>query len=447
MAPKNTDKVSRPSLNRITTKDQQSYKSVCDDYKVFLNNVRTPREGVIEVAKRARQAGFKEWKEGVKTSFTQGFYMENIDGTNVAVVKLGKKPITDGVHIVGAHLDSPCLTAKVNPVREKPEGVMLDCYPYGGIYTHQWFDTAVTVIGHCVKGGKHILFELPGIVTDATIHLSYAERNKKSYDDAFDAESLDVFIGYKDKETFLKAMKKEYGIDENDFRRTMLIAVPRNAPYELSDLYYAGFGQDDKVCSFAQLHAVLKAKPQKTAITIFFDREEIGSTGYNGANSRFLEHVMDAVAQCAKEELSDVQLRRIFAKSQMISADVDVAYNSNDTPYSQEESASKFGDGIVMDRHNGGRNQSFGNNVPMVLVDKYMQLFDKHKIDFKVSAIPPKVNTGGGGTIAMYFAHRGIPVVDMGIPVTNMHGKYSVIFFPDLYQLTKGLKVFFESEL
>jgi len=437
-------KVERASLKKINAQNKKEYKKFCDEYIEFLTQSRTPTEGVEQVIKRAKALGYKEW---TPKATGKGFYIINEDGTNAAIVKLGTIKITDGLNIMAAHLDSPCLTAKINPIREKPEGIALDCYPYGGIFAHQWFDTPVDVIGYCIKAGKNIKFEIPGMISDSTIHLSGAERTQKKYKEAFEAESLDVFIGFKDKKEFLTYMKKESGIEEKDFARSMLTVVPKTTPYMISQHYLAGFGQDDKVCSFAQMKALADAKIKRTAITLFFDREEIGSTGYNGANSKFLEHVIDVIAQINKMELTDVQIRRIFAKSKMISADVDVAYNSNDVPFSQEESASKFGDGLVMDRLNGGANQSYGNNVPIHITDKYMELFKKHKIQFKVSAIPPKVNSGGGGTIAMYFAHRGISVADMGIPVLNMHGKNSIVFLPDFYQMIKGYTVFFESVL
>jgi len=435
----------RASLQKITKTSQVDYAATCKAYAQFLSTSKTPTSCVASVVAMAKKHGFSQWSE--KTKKADSFYITNEDGTNAAVVKIGSAPLEKGIHLIGAHVDTPCLTGKANPIREKPEGVVLDCYPYGGIYFHQWFDTSVVVVGHCVKQGKVIAFELPGVISDATIHLSNQDRSQKKYEEAFQAENLDVFIGYKDKKDFLAHMKKKHGLDERDFARTMLTVVPKSEPHTISDLYFTGFGQDDRVCSFAQLHALFRAKPKKTAIALFFDREEIGSTGYNGALSKFLERVLDAVMQAQGVAYSESQMRKLFANSQMISADVDVAYNSNDVPYSDEESASKFGDGLVMDRHNGGRNQGNGNNVPIYLVDKYMELFTKKDVPFKVSSIPPKVNVGGGGTISMYFAHRGLPVVDMGIAIINMHGKNSVIFLPDLYQMVRGFHAFFESDL
>lgn len=435
--------IKRPSLDALSASQHKEYTNRIDAYMSFLRASRTPHEGVEQVIAYAKRHGFGEFGK----SNNKGFYLSNSDGTAVAVVRKGKVPVTKGMHIIGAHLDSPCLTAKIHPIREKPEGVVIDCFPYGGIYLHQWFDTRVSVVGHCIKKGKSIRFELPGQVLDMTIHLSGADRVTKKYDDAFDAESLDVFVGYKDKKSFLQYMKKQWGIDEQDFARSMLVVVPQGVPEKLSDLYLTGFGQDDKVCSFAQLEALCSTVCHKTGVAMFFDREEIGSTGYNGALSRFFEQVIDAVLSDAQVDCSDAEIRKILQDSLMISADVDVAYNSNDIPYSQEESASKFGEGLIMDRHNGGRSQSYGNNVSVALVDRYMEFFKQHKVVFKVSAIPSKVNTGGGGTIAMYFAHRGIPVVDMGVPVVNMHGKHSVVFLPDVHQMINGFKAFYGHEV
>ncbi|MFW5745931.1 MAG: hypothetical protein ACOCWQ_00080 [Nanoarchaeota archaeon] len=444
MAKDDDKKISRPSLNKITQEDKNSFNEVCDRYQKFLSAAQTPHLAVQEIMKQAEKQQFSGY---TPDAASDTFYITNEDQTNIALVRKGTDSFTEGIRIIGAHVDSPCLTAKVHPIREKPEGVMLDCYPYGGIYFHQWFDTAVNVIGHCVKNGKNISFELNGLIADSTIHFSGRDRMKKQYEDAFEAESLDVFIGFKDKDEFLAHMKDEHDITEEDFARSMLTIVPKIAPYRISEHYMAGFGHDDRVCAFGGLHAITQsAAPKKTSVLLVFDREEIGSTGYNGANSRFLEHVIDIIARTEDVDLTDVQMRQMFAKSQMISADVDVAFNSNDASYSQEESASKFGEGLIMDRFNGGANQSYGNNVPLTLVDRYMNLFKKYDIQFKVSAIPPKVNTGGGGTIAMYFAHRGIPVVDMGIPVLSMHGKYPTIFLPDFFQMLKGYKVFFEED-
>lgn len=438
--------IERPSLARITKAEQKQYQEICDAYATFLTASRTPVECIKTITDFAHnKIKCNTWTTRT-TAKDKGFVMTNPDGTNAAIVRFGTAPLEQGVHIIAAHVDSPCLTAKIKPLREKPEGLLLDCYPYGGIYPHHWFDTAVKAVGHCVKKGKTITFEFDGIISDASIHLTAAERLTKKYEEAFNTENLDVFLGFKDKLTFLEHLKKTYGLDEEDFARSFVTIVPDTRPHRISDLYLTGFGQDDKVCSFAQLYALFLAKPKKTAITLFFDREEIGSTGYNGALSKFLERVLDAVILSYGKDYSDMQMRQLYAQSQMISADVDVAYNSADLGFTDEESASKFGDGIIMDRHNGGKNQSAGNNVPMYLVDTYMELFKKHAIEFKVSAIPPKVNTGGGGTIAMYFAHRGISVVDMGIATANMHGKQPLIFLPDLYQMVKGFTVFFESQ-
>lgn len=431
-------KQSRASLKNYSL--ETAHKLV-EPYVRFLQQSPTVMLAVDTIERLAKEQGF----DSVDLSPSK-FIIKNMDGTALALVKKGKRRIIDGVRIIGAHLDSPCLTGKSNPVRQKAEGVCLDCYPYGGIYPHQWFDSTVSVYGHCIKNAKRIDWKIPGIVADATIHLSAAKRTTKPYDDAFDAESLDVFVGF-DTEEKLYQHLQEKGVTKDDFFRTHITVVPSQEPFYLSEFYLAGFGQDDKACAYAQLQALFSADCEYTSIALFLDREEIGSTGYSGANAQLLEHVMDVACEQDGFELSDVMMRRIFAKSFMISADVDVAYNSHDETYSQKESAVGFGDGISIDRFNGGKNQSFGNIAPLTTIDAISTLFSQHNVAHKVAATPPKVNTGGGGTIGMYFAHRGIVTIDMGIPVMNMHGKHSIMYIPDFLELVSGFKLFFEKIL
>jgi len=287
---------------------------------------------------------------------------------------------------------------------------------------------------------------MPGFLNDATIHLSSVDRKKKDYDGAFEPENLDVFTGYDTKKEFLDFLKKEHKIDEEDFARLHISVVPSNAPFTLGENVFGAFGQDDKVCGFAQMRALIYAKTTKPSVALLFDREEIGSTGYNGAQSNFVERAIDAICKVEGLNLTEMERRDLYEKTQMISADVDVAYNSQDVPYSDKDAASCFGVGLIMDRNNGGMNQYMGNNVSMQKTDEYMQLFKKADVAFKVSAIPPKVNTGGGGTISKFFNHKGIPTVDMGIALMNMHGKNSIMYIPDFYQMIKGFKVFYEQK-
>lgn len=421
-----------PSLAKLTKEEKKELEKYVAQYKDFLDNARTPRQTVDYVEEVALKNGFEK---------DQIFINDN--RSNIVLVNYAESPIDDGVKILGAHVDSPCLHVKVKPIKECPMGVRLDTQYYGGIVKYQWLDQIVKVIGHVVKDGEEIPVSLEGVIIDSPPHLNRGTIGKKSLSDAFDAEELDVLTGYSNK----KKLLKDLGIDEKDFQRAELYVVPVEKTRVLQDLI-VGYGHDDRVCMFAELMALLKSDPKHTSLVFGVDKEEIGSTGITGAQAVFFERVLDEIVAKKKhtfaDKITDSYERQILSKSAMLSADVDFATTFRDINLVDKDCDIKAGHGLAISVYCGHGGKFEGNQVTAKFMDKLMNMLDKQGAIYQVAGLPSKVDVGGGGTIAKYFAQRGVQTVDAGVPVAGMHSKTETIHKGDLYQTIKCFKAFLE---
>ncbi len=447
---KKDDKKLVPSLANLTVKEKADLENYVQLYANFLDNARTPRQTVDYVEEFALSRGFP--KENI---------FINDDRSNIILVHYGTKPLEAGLRILGAHIDSPCLHVKPNPIKEGPLGVRIDTQYYGGILNYQWFDQQVDIIGYVYKKGKEIPVSIEGVIIDIAPHINRLTAQKVGT--AFKAEDLDVLTGYFHKEDLLKSL----GIEEKDFQRADLFVVPSQKTKIIKDLIVS-YGHDDKVCMFAQLLALLDSDPQHVSIVFGVDREEIGSTSLTGAQSVFFEQVLDQIiinkgSSVLREAyvphetrpiedrtnfelllLSQPYERRILSKSLMLSADVGIAATFRNQSLIDPKVHPKAGHGFILESYCGSGGKYNGNQVSAKVMDELMTLFDRSKAVYQVAGLPSKVDCGGGGTISKFFSQRGVPTIDAGVPVASMHGKNEVIHKGDFFQTYKGFKAFLE---
>ena len=380
------------------------------------------------------------------------------------------------MNILGAHIDSPRLDIKQNPLYEDSGLVLLDTHYYGGIKKYQWVALPMALHGVvALKSGKVIEVAIgekgtdPVIgVSDLLIHLA-AEQMQKKGDKVVEGEDLNVLVGsmpplknddtklsdddkndnHTDKEPVKKAilalLKAEYGIEEEDFQSAELCVVPAGPArdYGFDRSMIMGYGHDDKVCAYPSLIAQLESvNPDRTSCCILVDKEEIGSVGATGMHSRFFENsvaeVLDRLGQ-----FSDLALRRTLANSNMLSSDVNSAYDPNYAGVSEKKNTAYFGKGVIFIKYTGSRGKSGPNDASAEYIARLRKIMDDAGIIYQTAELG-KVDAGGGGTIAYIMGNYGMNVIDCGVGVQNMHAPYEVISKVDLYEAYRGYKVFLE---
>ncbi|MFQ7574214.1 MAG: aminopeptidase [Lachnospira sp.] len=456
--------------------DEDTVKKVfefANDYKEFISNCKTERECVNESVKIAQKAGYTDLfeviRKGEMLKAGDKVYAVN---KNKAIVLfcIGEEPIEDGLNILGAHIDSPRLDIKQNPLYEDTGLVLLDTHYYGGIKKYQWVATPLALHGVvALKDGtqKEIVFgediNDPVVgVSDLLIHLAGEQMAKKG-DKVVDGEALDILIGSRpavsksgsdnDKQTdagkeavkknILEILKAKYGIEEEDFLSAELSAVPAGPArdYGMDSSMIIGYGHDDRVCAYPSLIAQINVtSPKKTSVCILVDKEEIGSVGATGMHSKFFENMVAEVMD-RTGDYSELKLRRALANSNMLSSDVSNAYDPNYASVSDKKNSAFFGNGMVFNKYTGSRGKSGSNDASAEYLGNLRKIMDDNNVSFQTSELG-KVDAGGGGTIAYILANYGMNVIDSGVAVQNMHAPYEVISKADLYETLKGYEAF-----
>lgn len=456
--------------------DEDTVKKVfefANDYKEFISNCKTERECVNESVKIAQKAGYTDLfeviRKGEMLKAGDKVYAVN---KNKAIVLfcIGEEPIEDGLNILGAHIDSPRLDIKQNPLYEDTGLVLLDTHYYGGIKKYQWVATPLALHGVvALKDGtqKEIVFgediNDPVVgVSDLLIHLAGEQMAKKG-DKVVDGEALDILIGSRpavsksgsdnDKQTdagkeavkknILEILKAKYGIEEEDFLSAELSAVPAGPArdYGMDSSMIIGYGHDDRVCAYPSLIAQINVtSPKKTSVCILVDKEEIGSVGATGMHSKFFENMV-AELMDRTGDYSELKLRRALANSNMLSSDVSNAYDPNYASVSDKKNSAFFGNGMVFNKYTGSRGKSGSNDASAEYLGSLRKIMDDNNVSFQTSELG-KVDAGGGGTIAYILANYGMNVIDSGVAVQNMHAPYEVISKADLYETLKGYEAF-----
>jgi len=404
-----------------------------EGYKTFLNQAKTEREAVHVIAEAAK----KEKKKIVVNK-----------EKSAAIIIKGKKPIRDGLRIVISHIDSPRLDLKQVPLFQDSEShlALFETHYYGGIKKFQWVVIPLALHGVIVKkDGKKITFTLGEddldpvfSVPDLLPHLSHDVQDNKKIDEAIKAESLDVVIGSlpargefkeKIKAAILEKLHAEYDITEEDFISAELEAVPafkaRDVGFDRSLI--GAYGQDDRICAYAALQAILDVKnPDHTILCLFVDKEEIGSEGNASAQAiSFLRSLI-------REQDANVDIDSVLLKSKVISADVSSAVTPNYTDVFELKNASSLGNGVAMSKYTGHGGKYSANDASAEYIAEIRKLLDTAKVPWQTGELG-KVDKGGGGTVAKYFSRLGMEVIDLGAPVLSMHSPYEVTSKADLY--------------
>lgn len=421
------------------------------EYMQFLNNARTEREAVKLAIEQAEALGFVEYERGMELKPGSKIYRNN-RGKALMLAVMGEEPLDKGCVIAGAHVDSPRLDLKQNPLFESDELAFFKTHYYGGIKKYQWVTIPLELHGVvALKSGEVVdvvigrEFDDPQfVITDLLPHLAQ-DQMKKKMSEGIPAENLNIIIGsvpYADegkdrvKLAIMSILNDRYGIVEEDFLSAELTAVPAFDVREigLDRSLIGGYGHDDRVCAFAELKALFDVEePNKTCVCILADKEETGSDGVSGMQSRSFECFMEDL--CAEQ---CVDVRRCFENSFCLSADVCNAYDPNYPEVSEKRNESKLNYGMGICKFTGARGKSGTSDASAEVVAYLRKIFEENGVVWQMAELG-KVDQGGGGTIAKYMANRNIDTIDAGVPVMSMHAPFELVSKFDCYMTYKGV--------
>ncbi len=449
------------------------------EYRNFLDNAKTERECIDVIVNTIEAAGYRELETLVRGGETlkEGDKVYSVCmNKSVAMYKIGKKPILEGMNILGAHIDSPRLDIKQNPLYEDNGFAYLDTHYYGGVKKYQWVTLPLAIHGVVVKkDGSTVEVNIGEdeddpvfFISDLLIHLAGEQLEKKAAK-VIEGEALDIIVGNRPllidktkvedknadgkkekvkeavKAGVLDIIKELYDFEEEDFLSAELEVVPagkaREAGFDRSMIL--AYGQDDRVCAYTSLQAMLDVKEcEKTTCCILVDKEEIGSVGATGMQSRFFENSVAEVMNLLGE-YNELNLRRCLSRSNMLSSDVSAGYDPSYASYFEKKNAAYLGGGMVFNKFTGARGKSGSNDANAEYIAHIRKIFEKKKINFQTAELG-KVDVGGGGTIAYILALYGMNVIDSGVAVLNMHAPWEATSKADVYETYRGYKAFLE---
>lgn len=450
---------------KYNEEDLEKLNNICNDYKRFLTVSKTEREATKEIIRRAEEKGYKNLEDYIKNNVEirpgDKIYVNN-KGKAVALFHIGEKPITEGMIILGAHIDSPRIDLKANPIYESDGFVYFDTHYYGGIKKYHWVTLPLALHGVVVKKdgqkieiciGEEESDPVVGI-TDLLPHLA-AEQMKKEASKLIEGEDLDILIGNKPKivtdkdekeevkNNILTLLKEKYNIEEEDFLSAEIEAVPAGAArdFGLDKSMIMSYGQDDRVCAYTSLEAFLEVEEtEKTLSCILVDKEEIGSVGATGMESHFFDNAIAEICVLMNEN-SPVAVRRVLNHSKMLSSDVNAAYDPLYKSVMDKNNSSEFGLGVVFCKFTGSRGKSGSNDANAEYIAELRKIMDDANVSFQISELG-KVDIGGGGTIAYILANYNVEVIDCGVGVLSMHAPWEVTSKADIYEAYRGYIAF-----
>lgn len=443
-------------------KELEELEQLNDEYKEFLNRGKTERECAAVTIEMVKAAGYKDLADIIqkdkKLKAGDKVYAVCMNKT-LALFMIGKKKIENGMNILGAHIDSPRLDIKQNPLYEDSDLAYLDTHYYGGIKKYQWVTIPLAIHGVVAKKNGEIVEIVIGedekdpvvFISDLLIHLAGGQLEKKGAK-LIEGEDLNIIVGNRPLEgedknavtaNILRLLKEKYDIEEEDFISAELEVVPagkaRDAGLDSSMLL--SYGHDDRVCAFTSLAAFLSFKKvDTTACLLLADKEEIGSVGATGMQSKFFENTVAEVLD-RMGVYSELTLRRTLANSRMLSSDVSAAFDPTFAASFEKKNAAYFSRGIVMNKFTGSRGKSGSNDANAEYIAELRKIFDEHKVNYQTAELG-KVDEGGGGTIAYILALYGMNVIDSGVAVLNMHAPYEAVSKADVYEALKGYRAF-----
>ena len=448
--------------NTYTTAEKKRAHALADDYRNFISKCKTERESISETICMAKMAGYVELSEAIrknkKLRAGDKVYTVGMKKT-VVLFQIGERPCEDGLAILGAHVDTCKLDLKQNPLYEEGNMAYLDTHYYGGIKKYQWVALPLALHGVVVKKDGTALDITVGedekdpvfCVTDLLIHLAQEQMEKKATK-VIEGEKLDILVGSlplpdEDKNAVkagvLAILGTKYGITKDDFISAELTLVPagRARAMGFDRSMTLGYGQDDRVCAFTSLRAMLETKKtRRTACCLLVDKEEIGSVGATGMQSRFFENTLAELMEVLNEK-GELRLRRALANSKMLSSDVSSGFDPLYANAFDKKNVAYLGGGMVFNKFTGSRGKSGSNDANAEYIAELRKIMDKHKVRFQTAELG-RVDLGGGGTIAYIMSLYGMQVIDCGVPVLSMHAPWEVTSIVDLYEVTKGYRAF-----
>ncbi len=432
-------------------------------YIDFLSQAKTERTFMKKAEALAKEAGYINIEEviekGMHLKAQDKVYMNQMN-KSIALMHIGDLPLEKGMNIVGAHIDSPRLDLKQHPLYEEGQLAFFDTHYYGGVKKYQWVTVPLAIYGVvCLKDGTTIDIQIGDqpedpvfVISDLLIHLS-SDRMQKKAAEVIEGESLNVTIGsipleQEEKEAvkanILSILKKTYGFEEEDFISAELEVVPAGPARDcgLDRSLVLGYGQDDKVCAYTSLQAMLELDHvEKSAVCLLVDKEEVGSQGATGMQSRFFENFVAEVIN-AMGEYSELACKRSFLHSSMLSSDVCAAHDPNYADVSApNNNMPRFGYGLAFNKYTGARGKSGCNDANAEYVARLRAVMDANDVIWQTGELG-KVDAGGGGTIAYILANYGMNVIDCGVPLHNMHAPFELASKADVYEAYCGYKAF-----
>lgn len=453
--------------DHYSAEDKKDVYAFAENYKRFISENKTERECVCFFEEKAKKAGYVNLQEIIakKQALKAGDKVYAVNhGKSMAMFILGSRKIEEGMNILGAHIDSPRMDLKQNPMYEDTGLAMLDTHYYGGVKKYQWVTLPLALHGVIVKkDGTSVTVNIGDKpkdpvfgISDLLIHLAGEQMDKKA-SKVIEGENLDLLIGsipvksdkekesVKDrvKENVLAILREEYQIEEEDFMSAEIEVVPAGdaRDYGFDRSMIMGYGHDDRVCAYPSFEAMLAMdKPEYTSVCLLVDKEEIGSVGATGMHSKFFEN-MAAEVMNAAGQYSELALRRALQNSKVLSSDVSAAFDPNYPSVMDKKNAAYFGKGMVFNKYTGSRGKSGSNDADAEYVGHLRSIMDSSHVFYQTAELG-KVDQGGGGTIAYILANYGMQVIDSGVAVLNMHAPWEIISKADLYEAYKGYAAF-----
>jgi len=437
------------------------------DYKTFLDTGKTERECVQNIIKAAETKGYKNIEDCSKLKAGDKVYITKMNKA-IALFEIGTDKIENGLNILGAHIDSPRLDAKQNPLYEKDNITYLNTHYYGGIKKYQWTTIPLAIHGVvCKKDGTTVNVVIGEdeadpvfCISDILPHLAQEQMTAKA-SEFIKGEDLDLIMGSvvplpknatkeekkdkeKSKKIILDLLKEKYGIEEEDFNSAELEIVPAGKARDLGldRSLILGYGQDDRSCAFTSLAALLDSKAGKrTNCCLCVDKEEIGSVGATGMASNLFENMVSEVVARTEKVYSELTVRRCLANSNMLSSDVNSAYDPMNPGLYDKDNASALGGGIAFEKYTGSRGKSGASDANPEFIAKVRKAMDDAKVAYQMAELG-KVDQGGGGTIAYHAAKYGMNVLDAGVAVLSMHAPWEITSKEDISNIYEGYKAF-----
>ena len=446
--------------------DETAMEKLAKDYRAFLDAGKTERECVTELVREAEANGYVnlETKLAAGEKIQPGDKVYAVGMKKVmALFHVGQEPLEKGMNILGAHIDSPRLDVKQNPLYEDTDLAYLDTHYYGGVKKYQWVAIPLAIHGVIVKKDGSVVDVVIGedendpivYITDLLIHLAGKQLQKKAAE-VIEGENLDILIGSRPlnestdekqkeavKSNVLRILKEKYDVEEEDFLSAELEIVPAGKARDcgLDRSMVAAYGQDDRVCAYTSFVAMMEMEaPKRTSCCLLTDKEEIGSVGATGMQSRFFENTVAELLE-GMGCYSDLLLRRTLRNCSMLSSDVSAGYDPAYGECFEKKNSAYLGRGIVLNKFTGARGKSGSNDANAEYVAKVRKIFDDNQVAFQTAELG-KVDVGGGGTIAYIAALYGMNVIDSGVSVLSMHAPWEVTSKADIYEAKKAYKAF-----